>query len=99
MIAKKIHPLALGSKCEYDEEDTVDVGGDLLDVVVSDGAVGNSETIFDVEVVVAFELLVQAPVERMSGVVGGGEYLLEYEAVLGFYLRPEFPVAEDGPGH
>ncbi|TGO65062.1 hypothetical protein BCON_0004g00590 [Botryotinia convoluta] len=97
--AGDVHRLACGSTCEYDEKDAVDVGGELLDVVVPDGAVGNPEALFDVEVVVAFALVVQAPVECVSGMFGGGEYLVEHHAVMGFYLRPKFPVAVDGPGH
>lgn len=97
--AGDVYCLSSRSTCEYDEADAVYVSGELLDVVVSDGAVGNSEALFDVEVVVAFSLFVQVSVEYVSGMFGGGEYLFEHHAVMGFYLRPEFPVAVDGPGH
>ncbi|TGO86640.1 hypothetical protein BPOR_0287g00040 [Botrytis porri] len=91
--------LSLRATCEYDEEDAVYVGGDLLDVVVSDGAVGNPESLFDVQVVVAFALVVEVLVECVPGMFGGGEYLVEHQTVLGFDLGPEFPVAVYGPGH
>ncbi|TGO13890.1 hypothetical protein BTUL_0061g00070 [Botrytis tulipae] len=57
--AGNVHRLACGSTCEDDEADAIHVGGELLDVVVPDGAIGNPEAIFDVEVVVAFPLFVQ----------------------------------------
>lgn len=84
---------------KHHQEDAIQVRRNLLDVLVSDGAVWSSQSLFQVQMVVAFPRAVQVFVQAVARVVFVLERAVDICAVLRFHLRPEFPVPIDAPGH